>query len=371
MLHGYPCSLLRQLEAGEGDNRPRRQQPTDRPPLTGNQATGVPGGSVSFFVCGPLTSAVGSPERRRGRRKCRSRPGPAPASQCPVHPARSRHVLLPGATTAGRSNFLASSRTAPRASAFTVSRGDAQPSVTPGEATTTTAAGDTGHVVDDRGRAGGPREADRQRHVLRVRAADHRPQPVRRASAGTKVGLGAVNLTAGSGSTAVATSPVFKPTRPGTWCLRAEYSWLMAATTRPPTVQLRTASQSRKRRRRLSGSAPRSTGGSMRSVRRRGPGALRLPGEQTADRGLASCDGTVANDSRPPTKAPGTHPLTVTARSLDGREAQARRPPPTRLPPDNHITIPARQSGKLHGGVRGSIQRHDLAACQGPRPGSD
>ena len=32
---------------------------TDTVTLTGNQATGVPSGSVSFFVCGPLTSAAG------------------------------------------------------------------------------------------------------------------------------------------------------------------------------------------------------------------------------------------------------------------------------------------------------------------------
>ena len=331
---------------------------TDTATLTGNQATGVPSGSVSFFVCGPLTSAVGC--QSGGAADGSADLGPdGSATSAPFTP----HVVGTfcfRANYGGDSNFLASSDGS-SSECFTVSKGDAQLSVTPGEATTTMAAGDTGHVVVT-AVAGGPRPTGSV--TFFVCGPLTGPSPCG-AGAGTKVGLGAVNLTAGSGSTAVATSPVFKPTRPGTWCLRAEYSGdgsynasadgsatdcFTVAQAPPPSVRISAPVNGRKY---AFGAVVRAHFGCQ---------------ESSSGPGLASCDGTVANDSRLPTKAPGTHQLTVTARSLDG-ETSSQTATYTVLP-DNHITIPARQSGKLHGGVRGSINGTISLHVRVPGPGA-
>jgi hypothetical protein len=330
---------------------------TDTVTLSGNQAIGVPSGSVSFFVCGPLTSAAGC--QSGGTPDGSADLGPdASANSAPFTP----HVVGTfcfRADYGGDSNFLASSDSS-SSECFSVAKGDAQLSVTAGEATTTMAAGDTGHAVVT-AVAGGPRPTGSV--TFFVCGPLPGPSPCG-AGAGTRVGSGAVSLTPRSGSTAVATSPVFKPTRPGTWCLRVEYSGdgsynasadgsstdcFTVAQAPPPSVQISAPVNGR---RYAFGAVVRAHFGCQ---------------ESSSGPGLASCDGTVANDSLLATKTPGTHQLTVTARSLDG-ETSSQTATYTVLP-DNHLTIPARHSHKLHGGVKGAINGTISLHVRVPGPG--
>jgi hypothetical protein len=330
---------------------------TDAVTLSGNQAMGVPSGSVSFFVCGPLTSAAGC--QSGGARDGSADLGPdGSATSAPFTP-RVVGTFCFRADYGGDSNFLASSDSS-SSECFTVAKGDAQLSVTAGEATTTMAAGDTGHAVVT-AVAGGPRPTGSV--TFFVCGPLTGPSPCG-AGAGTRVGSGAVSLTPGSGSTAVATSPVLKPTRPGTWCLRAEYSGdgsynasadgsstdcFTVAQAPPPSVQISAPVNGR---RYAFGAVVRAHFGCQ---------------ESSSGPGLASCDGTVANDSRLPTKTPGTHHLTVIARSLDG-ETSSQTATYTVLP-DNHLTVPVRHSHKLHGGVRGTINGTISLHVKVPGPG--
>ena len=153
------------------------------------------------------------------------------------------------------------------------------------------AAGDTGHAVVT-AVAGGPRPTGSVTFFVCGLLTD--PSPCG-AGAGTRVGSGAVSLTLGSGSTAVATSPVFKPARPGTWCLRAEYSGdgsynasadgssadcFTVAQAPPPSVQISAPVNGRSY---AFGAVVRAHFGCQ---------------ESSSGPGLASCDGTVANGSR-------------------------------------------------------------------------
>ncbi len=331
---------------------------TDAVTLTGNRVGGVPSGSVSFSVCGPLTSAAGCPSGGTADGSADLRPD-GTAISAPFTP----HVVGTfcfRADYGGDSNFLASSDSS-SSECFRVDKGDAHLSVTPGAATTTMAAGDTGHTGVT-GPAGGPTPTGSV--TFFVCGPLTGPSPCG-AGAGTRIGSGAVSLAAGSGSTAVATSTVFKPTRPGTWCLRAEYSGdgsynasaggsstdcFTVAQALPPSVQISAPVNGR---RYPFGAVARAHFGCQ---------------ESSGGPGLASCDGTVADDSLLDTDTPGTHQLTVTASSLDG-QTSSQTATYTVLP-DNQVTSPGRRSRGLHGAVRGGINGTISLHVKVPGPGA-
>ena len=330
---------------------------TDAVTLTGNPTAGIPTGSVTFSVCGPLSSASGCASGGAADGSANlGHDGSAISAAFTPHAAGT---FCFRADYGGDASFLASSDGS-SAECFTVSKGDASISSTPGEVTTTMAAGDTGRAVVT-GPAGGPTPSG----GVTFFACGPLPGPSGcGAGAGTKVGSGAISLVAGPGSTAAASSPKFTPTRPGTWCLRAEYSGddnynasgngssadcFTVASAPPPSVQI---------------SAP-VDGQSY-------PFGAVVHAEfscqdSSSGPGLAACSGTSADASLLDTRTPGAHELTVTARSLDG-QTTSQTATYTVLP-DNHFTIAGR-TRNLRDRVRGRANGTISLTVKVPGPGS-
>ncbi len=336
----FPSSKPANATIGLGDSD------TDSVTLTGNATAGAPTGTVGFSVCGPLASATGC--AGGGTPDGSADVGQDGSATSPPFTPRQAGTYCFRADYAGDANYLAESDGS-SGECFTVAKADATVTSTPNQATTTMAAGDTGHVVVT-GLTGGPRPSG---EVTFSACGPLAGATGCSAGAGIKVGSGPVSLAAGSGSTANATSARFTPTRPGTWCLRAAYSGdgnynpssvgspagcFKVEPAPPPSVHV----------------------GSPIAGRSYPFGALVRAKyscqESSSGPGLAACAGTTANNSLLPTRKAGRHKFTVTARSLDG-QTTSRTVTYTVLP-DNHFTISAHkgaQRGKISGAANGAI----------------
>ncbi len=192
---------------------------TDGATVSGNADGGSPTGTVSFFLCGPLASALGctsSADQIGSAVTVTAGAGDtATATSASFTPgALGTWCVL--AVYSGDSNYNAS-RDSSVAECLTVSKASPGLSSRPQSATTTLSGGDRDLVTVSGNPVGGSPTGSVTFSVcgpLRSAAGC--------ASAGKQVG-GAVTLAKGSGNSATATSASFTPTAPGTWCFRATY----------------------------------------------------------------------------------------------------------------------------------------------------
>jgi hypothetical protein len=179
---------------------------------------GVPSGTVSFFVCGPLTGASGCSSGGTAV-------GTVSLIQGLTNATAASSSFAPNATGTWcfRAEYSGDSSYSPSSDGsstecFSVGPATAHVVSTPIKQTTTLAAGDSDLLTITGNAVGGSPSGTVSFSVC---------GPLTTASGcatgGTAVG-GPVPLTAGSNNMAAATSATFKRTSPGVWCFRAEYS---------------------------------------------------------------------------------------------------------------------------------------------------
>ncbi len=318
------------INLGEGD--------ADSVTVTGTAVAGTPSASVSFSVCGPFASASGC--ATGGAAAGSADLGADGTAISPTFTPTAAGTYCFRADYGGDANYE-SSADGGRGECFTVAKSAVTSSDTPSDPTTTMAAGNTVNVVLT-GLPGGPTPTG----SVTFWACGPQPGPGGcPPGSGSMVGSGPVRVAAGPGSTATATSPTFKPTRAGTWCLRADYSGdanynafssssptgcFTVAPAPPPSISI---------------GAP-VTGGryAFGAVVR----ASYSCQEGSGGPGLATCAGTAATNSTLDTRTPGVHSFTVNASSIDGETASQTIS--YTVMPDNHFTGPSR-----HRKLRGSL----------------
>jgi hypothetical protein len=333
------------------------QSDTDSVTLTGNDTAGAVTGTVNFSVCGPLASASGC--ATGGKPDGSADVGQDGSATSPAFTPSQAGTYCFRADYGGDTNYGPASETSFRG-CFTVTKADAMVTSTADKASTTLAAGDTGHVVVT-GLNGGPTPSGE----VTFSACGPLPGPTGcGAGTGVKVGPGPVTIAGGSGAAAKATSAQFRPTRAGIWCLRADYSGdsnykpsgdgspagcFTVAAALPPSVQVASPVDGRSY----------SFGAAVRAVY--------TCQESTGGPGLAACAGTSANSSLLATHTAGTHVLTVTARSMDG--LTTTHTVTYTVLPDNHFTISAHK-GKVRGKIRGDANGKITFYVKVPGPGT-
>jgi hypothetical protein len=196
------------------------QTNTDGATVTGNATAGSPTGTVTFSVCGPLTSAAGCPTG-----------GAAVGSPVTLTPGTgntataSSSTFTPGATGtycfradySGDSNYTASSD-GTGDECFTVGTASAATASTPGSSAITLGATNTdAATVTGNSTGGSPTGA------VTFSVCGPLTSAAGCATGGIAVGS-PVTLTPGTGNTATASSSTFTPGTPGTYCFRADYS---------------------------------------------------------------------------------------------------------------------------------------------------
>jgi hypothetical protein len=284
---------------------------TDSATVTGQPLLGAPSGTVTFYVCGPLTGVM----------DCSSA-GNAVGDPVTVTPGASDDAAATSAsfapTAAGTWCFRAEysgdaiydpSSDASTGECVTVARAEAGVTSMPSSASTTLADGASDKTVLQGNPQGGSPTGAVSFFVCGPLAT-----PVGCSSGGQPVG-GPEQLSAASPTSSTLTSTTFLPTAPGVWCFRAEYSGdanYTASTDAGPggcfTV--------------LAPGHPSVTIGSPAG------GAIYAVGqpvsasyscaEAPGGPGLSSCTGSIPAASRVDTLTLGPHTLSVSAQSKDG-----------------------------------------------------
>ncbi len=282
---------------------------SDTATVSDPSAVGVPSGTVSFFVCGPLTSASGCSSGGTAL-------GTVSLIQGLANATATSSSFVPNATGtwcfraeySGDSNYDPSSDGSSD-ECFSVSQASASVVSTPSSQSTSLAGGESDQLTVTGNAAGGSPSGTVSFFIC---------GPFTSASGcaagGSAVGA-PVPLTAAGGNTATATSATFSPSSPGVWCFRAEFSGdaNYRAGSDGSAGECFTVLQS---------GAPSATISSPR------PGAIYGVGqvvpsdyscaEAPGGPGLSSCTGTVANGAPINTSARGPQTFSVTAVSRDG-----------------------------------------------------
>lgn len=295
-------------------------------------AAGVPSGSVTFYVCGPLPSPSGCSTAGTPL-------GTVSLVQGTSNGTATSPSFVPNAIGtwcfdaeySGDTNYAASND-GTSDECFTVGQAAASVVSTPNSQSTTLAAGDSDQVTVTGNATGGSPTGSVAFSVCGPLSSNSGC-----ASGGTPVG--AVPLTAGPNNTATATSANFKSgLSPGIWCFRADYSGdtnYMAGgdgsagecfTVLQPGAPSAT----------ISSPTPNATYAVGQTVQ-----ANYSCAEASGGPGLSSCNGTAPNGAPIDTSTRGPHTFSVTAVSNDGLSTTVFVSYTVAGPPSVSITSPA------------------------------
>jgi hypothetical protein len=195
-------------------------QNVDVATITGTSGGGSPTGTVSFYVCGPLTSAAGCPTG--GQAVGSPITVTAGAGNTAGATSSGFTPTAPGtwcfrADYSGDGNYVGSSDASP-AECFTVTQASSGVSSSPQRATVAVGGQNT-----DTAKVAGNSGGGSPTGTVTFYACGPLTSAGGCVSGGQPVGS-PITLTGGTGNTATATSSGFTPTAPGTWCFRADYS---------------------------------------------------------------------------------------------------------------------------------------------------
>ncbi len=337
---------------------------SDTATVSDPSALGVPSGTVSFFVCGPLSSASGCSTGGIAL-------GTVSLIQGLTNATAASSSFVPNATGTWcfRAEYSGDSSYDPSSDGsstecFTVGQATAHLVSTPATQTTTFAAGDSDLLTVTGNAAGGSPSGTVSFFIC---------GPFTSASGcagGGKAVGGPVPLTAGANNTATAASITFSPTGHGVWCFRAEYSGdsNYSPGSDGSAGECFTVRQPGAPSASISSPSPSATYAVGQAVH-----ANYQCAEASGGPGLSSCTGTVPAGAAIDTSTRGPHTVSVTAVSKDGLSTTVFVSYSVAGPPSVWITSPGNGAsytpGQLVGVGYGCAEDEfgpGLASCSVP-----